>query len=75
MRIINFPGGSTIPAFKINYNRQYTRGKRRARGLGPAGADLLTLGTAMELYILQQLRDVAVPVQQHCSLVVNQERS
>jgi len=75
MRIINFSGGSTIEAFKITYNRQYLRGKRRARALGPAGAELLTVWAVMELYILQQLGDMAASVHQHCSLVVNQERS
>lgn len=39
------------------------RGKKRTRGLAPAGAELLAVGMVMELYILQQLRDVAAPVQ------------
>ena len=60
MRIINFSGGSTIPVFKINYNRQ--EGERSPRGLCPAWAELLTEGTVMELYILQQLGDTADPV-------------
>lgn len=48
MRIINFSGGSTVPEWKINYHRQCTRGKRRTKGLGRAGAERLTTQTLME---------------------------
>lgn len=74
MRIINFSGGSTTPAFKINDNRKYVRTRRRARGLGPAGAERLPVQAAMELELLQQLGEAAVPVEEHRSLVVNQEK-
>lgn len=47
MRIINFSRGSTIPVFKM----ESTSRKRRRRGLGPAGAEQLTVQKWMGLCI------------------------